>query len=183
MQIQDLVHIVLDPNLGSVWPSNQLDFKLDWYKGRKWRVEYTFSSPAVPIAALSIGNQVSAVWRYEVVEQTAQADGKEVVTLRVSPERRGTDGYHIIATYEMPSLRLLTAERFEGEQKRPLELRRLPPLDQSVARAPDGRSYSRSFVMKEEPEVPPVAAQEAAEDGAEGDEDLFAGAEPIEETA
>lgn len=181
MQINDLVHIVLDPNLGTVWPTNQIDFRLEWYKGRKWRVEYRFSSPAVPVAALAVGNEVGGIWRYEVVDATTREDGQELATLRISPERRGAAGYHLIATYEVPSLRLIKVERFEGEQKRPLELRRLPPLDQAVIRDADGRSYLRSFLMKEEPEVPAVAEGDAAEEEVEGDEALFAGAETIEE--
>lgn len=187
MQIQDLIQIVLDPNLGAAWPKNQLDFELEWYKGRRWRVEYKFSSPAVPVLALAVGNECGGVWRYEVVdigEQEADDSGeagKKIVTLRISPERRGADGYHLIARYEMPSLRLLSAERFEGEQKRPFELRRLPPLDQSLSADPDGRSYTRSFVMKEEPDVPEGATVGGDEEVLEGDEDLFADAELIEE--
>lgn len=181
MQINDLVQIVLDPNLGAVWPSRQIDFELEWYKGRKWRVEYTFSSPAVPVAALAVGNEVRGVWRYEVLETVEEEDGTKKVTLRISPERRGFEGYHFIATYELPSLRLLTVERFEGAEKRPFELRRLPPLDQAVSKAPDGRSYTRSFVMKEQQEVPEGESEGEGEEPIEGDEELFAGAEVIEE--
>ncbi|MHC4829701.1 MAG: hypothetical protein ACYTFT_05000 [Planctomycetota bacterium] len=183
MQINDLVQIVLDPNLGCPWPKNQLDFELEWYKGRKWRVEYTFASPAVPVAALAVGNQVRGVWRYEVIEIESDDEGKESVTLRISPERRGFEGYHFIATYELPSLRLLTVERFEGQFKRPFDLQPLPPLDQAVSRAGDGRSVNRSFVMKEEPELPPegeVSADEA-ELELEGEDELFADAELIED--
>jgi len=182
MQINDLIQIVLDPNLGTAWPRNQIDFELEWYKGRRWRVEYTFSSPAVPIAALAVGNQVGGVWRYEVVDIGEQPDdGKQIVTLRISPERRGADGFHVIAKYELPSLRFLGAERFQGEQRRPFELRHLPPLDQAVSRAPDGRSFARTFLMREEPEVPEVPGGAEADEELEGDEDLFADAELIEE--
>jgi len=182
MQIEDLIQIVLDPNLGTAWPSNQLDFELEWYLGRRWRVEYTFSSPAVPIAALAVGAEVRGTWRYEVVELTETEDGTRIVRLRISPERRGADGYHFIATYELPSLRFVGAERFEGELKRPFMLRRLPPLNQSVRAAPDGRSYERSFVMKEPPPPEQGPADTDEEEGAlEGEEDLFADAELIEE--
>ena len=81
------------------------------------------------------------------------------------------------------SLRLLAVERFEGQFKRPFTLKPLPPLDQAVARAGDGRSYNRSFVMKEEPEMPPegeVSAEEA-ELELEGEDELFADAELIED--
>jgi hypothetical protein len=178
MQIEDLVQIVLDPNLGVAWPK-QIDFKLDWYKGRKWRVEYTFASPAVPIAALAVGNEVRGVWRYEVIDLGAQEDGTETVTLRISPERRGFEGYHFIATYRRPSLMLLTAERFEGALKRPFSLRKLPPLEQAIKRSGDGCSFTRTFVSPQPKEVP--AAAEEPDDNLEGEEDLFADAELIED--
>ncbi|MFC1705678.1 hypothetical protein ACFL59_02515 [Planctomycetota bacterium] len=178
MEINDLVQIVLDPNLGVAWPS-QLDFEFDWHKGRKWRVEYAFSSPAVPVAALAVGNEVRGVWRYEVVEVGDDAEGKPTVTLRISPERRGFEGYHFLVTYARSSLQILSTKRFEGPTRLPFELRPLPPLQQAVARLEDGRSFTRTFTMQE-PKESPEAGDEGEEESFEGQDEIFAGAEPVE---
>jgi hypothetical protein len=170
MQMEDLVAIVLDVNLGAPWPE-MIDKKPHWPVGRSWRVEYTFSSPAVPLQGLALGNEVRGVWRYEVIgEEKDEKTGDELVNLRVSPERRGAAGYHFIATYRRRDLQLLAVRRFEGDEERPFELKKLPPLDQGVSRSEDGRTFERSFEMK-----PPPAPPEVVEDAA------FAGAETIPE--
>jgi len=150
MQIEDLLTVVLDPNLGAPWP-DVIEKRLDWVVGRKWRVEYTFSAPGVPLHALAIGGEVRGVWRYEVVSEETDAQGTDLVTLRISPERRGAAGYHFVAQYRKDTLLLLRAKRLEGDIERPFELRRLPPLEQEVRRSEDGTSYERRFSMKPPP--------------------------------
>jgi hypothetical protein len=150
MQIEELITVILDPNLGAPWP-DVIEKRLDWTVGRKWRVEYTFSAPGVPLHALAVGAEVRGVWRYEVIKDEVDASGAPIVTLRISPERRGAAGYHFIAQYRKDTLLLLRAKRYEGDIERPFELRRLPPLEQEVKRAEDGRSYERRFAMKAPP--------------------------------
>jgi hypothetical protein len=165
MQIEDLAAIVLDPNLGATWPDG-LE-KPQWTVGRKWRVEWTFTAPAIGLEALALGSEVRGVWRYEVIgEERDPSTNEEIVTLRVSPERRGAAGYHFLATYRKRDLALLRARRFEGDRERPFELRKLPPVDQSFQRAADGKTFERTFTMKPAA-APPAPAQEEAFAGAE----------------
>ena len=173
MQIEELLTVVLDPNLGAPWP-DVIEKRLDWVVGRKWRVEYTFSSPGVPLHALAIGAEVRGVWRYEVISEETDATGTALVTLRISPERRGAAGYHFIAQYRKDTLLLIRAKRYEGDIERPFELRRLPALDQEVRRSEDGKSYERSFSMKAPPtaNIAPSAGEESLVGGAEGGEAL-----------
>jgi hypothetical protein len=166
MQMEDLLAIVLDLNLGTPWPE-LIDKKPHWPVGRKWRMEYTFSSPAVPLQGLALGTEVRGVWRYEVIADAKdEQSGEEQVTLRVSPERRGAAGYHFIAVYRKRDLQLLHVKRYEGENERPFEMKKLPPLDQGVSRSEDGRSYERTFEMKPPP-APPTPLEDAAFAGAE----------------
>ena len=166
MQIEDLAMIVLDPNLGCPWPE-LIDRRPKWDVGRKWRVEYSFSSPAIPLSALALGTEVRAVWRYEVIARDKQEDGTETVTLRVSPERRGAAGYHFVARYRANDLLLLDVKRFEGDLELPFKLRKLPPLDQGVTRSEDGRTFVRTFEMKPPPKPVEVEAIEEYFEGAE----------------
>src|SRR5437764_1601352 len=111
MQIEDLMTLILDPNLGAPWP-DVIEKRLDWKVGRKWRVEYTFTSPGVPLHALTIGTDVRGIWRYEVIgEEKHDRDG-EIVILRITPEKRGSAGYHFIAQYKKDTLLLLRAKRY-----------------------------------------------------------------------
>lgn len=174
MQIEDLAAFVLDLNLGTPWPE-LIDKKPHWPVGRKWRVEYTFTTPAVPLQALALGNEMRGVWRYEVVSaEKDEQTGEDLVTLRVSPERRGKEGYHFLAVYRVRDLMLLRATRHEGDTQRPFELKKLPPLDQGVSRAEDGKTFERKFEMKPPP-APPAVVEEASPAFARG------GAELIEE--
>jgi hypothetical protein len=167
MQIEDLAVIVLDLNLGVPWPQDLIPEKPQWFVGRKWRVEYVFSVPGLTLEALALGNEVRGVWRYEVIaEEKDPASGEDLVTLRIAPERRGAAGYHFLATYRRRDLALLKARRFEGDHERPFELCRLPPLEQTVSRSEDGKSYERIFVQKP-PSVPPPEPEEEALAGAE----------------
>lgn len=170
MQMEDLAAIVLDLNLGTPWP-DLIDKKPHWPVGRKWRMEFTFTTPAMPLQALALGNEVRGVWRYEVIAEEKDGEsGEEILSLRVSPERRGAAGYHFVARYRKRDLQLLSVKRYEGDEERPFELKKLPPLDQGVSRSEDGKTYERTFEMK-----PPPAAPEVVEDAA------FAGAEQIQE--
>ena len=171
MQIEDLLTVILDPNLGAPWPDT-IPERPDWVVGRKWRVEYTFSAPGVPLHALAVGNDVRGVWRYEVIGEEADDRGDAILTLRISPERRGSGGYHFIAQYKKETLLLVRAKRYEGDIERPFELRRLPQLDQEVRKLEDGRTYERKFSMK-----PPPTTALAPSAG----EDMLAGAEVSEE--
>lgn len=171
MQIEDLMTVILDPNLGAPWPE-VIGKRYDWVIGRKWRVEYTFGAPGVPLHALAVGSDVRGIWRYEVIADEPNDKGEEIVTLRITPERRGSAGYHFIAQYRKDTLLLLRAKRYEGDIERPFELRRLPPLDQSVKKSEDGRTFERTFTMKT---APTSAIAPSADEG------MFAGAESIEE--
>ncbi len=170
MQVEDLLTVVLDPNLGTPWPETIQ--RLDWVVGRRWRVEYTFAAPGVPLHALAVGSEVRGVWRYEVIAEEQNERGEDILTLRISPERRGSAGYHFIAQYRKDTLLLLRAKRYEGDLERPFELRRLPPLDQDVRKSEDGRTFDRRFGMK----APPTGTLAPA-----AEEDMFAGAETAEE--
>lgn len=150
MQIEDLITVILDPNLGTPWPDT-IAHKLDWVVGRKWRVEYTFNAPGVPLHALAVGNEVTGIWRYEVIAEEQNDRGEDILTLRISPERRGPAGYHFIAQYRKDTLLLLRAKRYEGDIERPFEMRRLPALDQDIRKSEDGRAYERRFSMKAPP--------------------------------
>lgn len=161
MQVEDLAAFVLDLNLGTPWPE-LIDRKPHWPVGRKWRVEYTFSTPAVTLEALAVGSEIRGVWRYEVVsEEKDEQTKEETVTLRVSPERRGAEGYHFLATYRKRDLMLLRVKRFQADQERPFTLKKLPPLDQGVSRSDDGKTFERKFEMKPPP-VPPAPVEEEA---------------------
>ena len=159
MQIEDLLTVVLDPNLGAPWPE-VIGRRPDWVVGRKWRVEYTFSAPGIPLHAIAIGSDVRGVWRYEVIADDTDESGQELVTLRITPERRGSAGHHFIATYRKDTLLLLRAKRYEGDMERPFELRRLPQLDQEVKRSEDGKAHERKFSMK----APPTSAMAPSAD-------------------
>src|SRR5688572_1148234 len=166
MQIEDLATVILDPNLGAPWP-DVIEKRFDWVVGRKWRVEYTFSSPGVPLHALAIGSEVKGIWRYEVIAEETDPQGQQLITLRVSPERRGSAGYHFIAQYRKDTLLLLRAKRYEGDMERPFELRRLPPLEQEVKKSEDGKTYERTFSMKPPPTsaMAPSAEEDALVSG------------------
>ena len=137
MQIEDMMTVILDPNLGAPWP-DVIERRFDWVVGRKWRVEYTFSAPGISLSALALGGEARGIWRYEVIADEQNDRGEEILTLRISPERRGPVGYHFIAQYRKSTLLLLRAKRYEGDIERPFELRRLPPLEQEVRRSEDG---------------------------------------------
>ncbi len=167
MQIEDLIAIVLDPGLGCPWPET-IPERPHWPVGRKWRVEYAFASPALTLEALALGGEVRGIWRYEVIaNEQDPATGEETITLRVAPERRGAAGTHFLATYRARDLLLLKVRRFEGDEERPFELHRMPPLEQAVSRAEDGKSFERTFSMKPPSEAPGALAEEAALAGAE----------------
>ncbi len=46
MQLEQLLQIVLDPNLGRGWP-REAGAVPSWPVGARWRVEYVFTSPAI----------------------------------------------------------------------------------------------------------------------------------------
>jgi len=173
MQIEDLLTIVLDPNLGAPWPE-VMGRRPDWTVGRRWRVEYAFTAPGLPLHGVALGDEVRGVWRYEVIAEEKDEAGNDVVVLRISPERRGSAGYHFIAHYRKDTLLLLRARRYEGDMERPFELRRLPTLEQTIEKAPDGASFERRFSMKPPPTgtLAPSADEEGllAEAGANDEE-------------
>jgi hypothetical protein len=162
MQIEDLLTVILDPNLGAPWPE-VIGRRPDWVVGRKWRVEYTFSAPGIPLHALAIGGEVRGIWRYEVIAEETDPSGVDLLTLRITPERRGSAGHHFIAQYKKDTLLLVRARRYEGDMERPFELRRLPQLDQEVKRSEDGKSHERRFTMKAPPTsaIAPSAGEDA----------------------
>lgn len=162
MQIEQLLHVVLDPTLGAGWPA-EAGAPPDWPVGARWRVEYSFCAPAVPAAALALGSEVHAIWRYEVVAHEQAADGTPLVVVRASPEGAGGAGYHVLATYERASRRLLAARRFEGERELPLELVPLPPLEHEVT-ALQGGGFVRRFQLPEPPAAPELGEIEQGAD-------------------
>jgi hypothetical protein len=167
MQLEQLLQVVMDPNLGRGWPREAGPVPA-WPVGARWRVEYTFTSPAVSASALALGNEVRAVWRYEVLAHESAADGADTVVLRISPERAGGAGYHILATYDRRTLRLLDARRFAGDRELPLELIALPPLEEEVEvaggedAAPGTVPVTRRFTMPEPPAAPELEEIQAS---------------------
>lgn len=159
METEQLLNFVLDPSLGTKWPE-QGPAMPRWLPGQSWRVEYTFRAPAVPVAAAALGDCVTAVWRYRVLEHDERADGTPVVVLRVSPERERAGSYYLVATYNRESLELLDAKRFQGERQLPFTLKRLPPLQQSVKVGTDGRSCERTLTLDAPAALAPMKSQD-----------------------
>ncbi|RME73089.1 MAG: hypothetical protein D6776_07700 [Planctomycetota bacterium] len=159
MQIEQLLQIVLDPQLGRGWPAEAGPVPR-WPVGARWRVEYTFTPPALPASALALGSELRAIWRYEVVEAQEREDGTPTVTLRISPERGAPPHYFVLATYDRRDLRLLEARRFEGERELPLFSLELPPLDETVELEPGAdedappAAVTRRFSLPEPPPGP-----------------------------
>ncbi len=165
MRIEELATIALDPFLGTPLGPEHRDRLPEWRPGRRWRVEFAFRAPAVPLHALALGDEVRSVWRFEVLREEVR-DREDAVVVRVSPERRGGAGYHFIAVYRKRDLVLLEAKRYQGEVERPFDLRKLPPLEVGVVKAdPEKRFLERTLrTLPPAQQETPVAAAGEDED-------------------
>jgi hypothetical protein len=150
MKIQDLLLFVIQPNLGSPWPESEgkeEEFRPSWYPGKAWRVEYTFSWPALPLESIPLGSEVRGIWKYEVLKEGSD-DAGDYYLLKVSPEKRVDETFHYEVKIGVEDLVAREVKRVQGGEAKILTLNRIPKISERALFSEDGETLLKEFLLE-----------------------------------